>query len=187
MMNNFHYTIAYLTNYYLDLQDYIERFSFPRLDYHYLIVNISSFNVLLNFAKKKLDDWYENSNHEIRKSIIVGCPTLDNFCSGNSGYFVNFDYYKKDYFIYDLVSLFKDKYSDNLYNLFNTYNRYNKLTNSELELFDSLICIPKKLEFSSSSYDNILCIKEALKYNNKIYEFLLEKNEEDQKTDKTKF
>lgn len=179
--------INYLTNYYLDLQDYIERFSFPRLDYHYLIVNISSFNVLLNLAKKKLDDWYESSNHEIRKSIIVGCPTLDNFCSADYGYFINFDYYKKDYFIYDLVNVFKDKHSDNLYSLFNIYIEFNKLTDSELKLFDSLLCIPEKLEFSSNSYNNILCIKEALKYNNKIYEFFLEKNKEDQKTDKTKF
>ena len=179
--------ISYLTNYYLDLQDYIERFSFPRLDYHYLIVNISSFNVLLNLAKKKLDDWYESSNHGIRKSIIVGYPNLDNFCSANSGYFKNFDYSKKDYFIYDLVDVFKDKYSDNLYNLFNTYIEFNKLTDSELKLFDSLICIPEKLEFSSNSYNNILCIKEALKYNNKVYEFFLEKNKEDQKTDETKF
>lgn len=47
--------IEYLRNYYLDLQDYIERFSFPRIDYYYLIKNISQFYVVLDKAKVILD------------------------------------------------------------------------------------------------------------------------------------
>jgi len=47
--------IDYLTNYYLDLQDYIERFSFPRIDYYYLIKNISKFYKILEKAKYYLE------------------------------------------------------------------------------------------------------------------------------------
>ena len=47
--------IEYLTNYYLDLQDYIERFSFPRIDYYYLIKNISKFYIALDKAKYYLE------------------------------------------------------------------------------------------------------------------------------------
>ena len=48
--------IEYLMNYYLDLQDYIERFSFPRIDYYYLIKNISKFYEVLEKSKYYLDN-----------------------------------------------------------------------------------------------------------------------------------
>lgn len=50
-------TIDYLRNYYLDWQDYIERFSFPRMDYYYLLINISSFYKVLDLLSKKLEEW----------------------------------------------------------------------------------------------------------------------------------
>ena len=50
-------SIDYLRNYYLDWQDYIERFSFPRMDYYYLLINISSFYKVLDLLSKKLEEW----------------------------------------------------------------------------------------------------------------------------------
>lgn len=49
--------INYLMDYYLDWQDYIERFSFPRIDYYYLINNISSFYTMLKLSKNYLEKW----------------------------------------------------------------------------------------------------------------------------------
>lgn len=57
--------IEYLMNYYLDLQDYIERFSFPRIDYYYLLKNISKFYEVLNKAKYYLD------NNEKEKALTL--------------------------------------------------------------------------------------------------------------------
>lgn len=63
--------IDYLMDYYLDWQDYIERFSYPRMDYHYLIVNISSFYTMLNIAKNNLSDWYNNKTKLIYSLICI--------------------------------------------------------------------------------------------------------------------
>lgn len=57
--------IEYLINYYLDFQDYIERFSFPRIDYYYLIKNINKFYEVLEKAKYYLD------NNDKEKAFIL--------------------------------------------------------------------------------------------------------------------
>ncbi|MBQ9019322.1 MAG: hypothetical protein IJ097_03295 [Bacilli bacterium] len=106
--------INYLMDYYLDWQDYIERFSFPRIDYYYLINNISSFYTMLKLSKKYLKKWNNQNNN---------------------------------YFFY------------------------------------TLMCIPNKIEFNSSSYENILKIKKELMYNEKVFKFILEEDKDYKKTD----
>ncbi len=53
--------INYLRDYYLDWQDYIERFSFPRMDYYYLIINISSFYNVLDICVDRLNNFDEEN------------------------------------------------------------------------------------------------------------------------------
>lgn len=101
LYNAFKEAIDYLRDYYLDFQDYIERFSFPRLDYYYLIINISSFYRVIDIVSYRLEK-------------------LDNY--------------------------------------------------DELELFNILICMPKKIYFTNSVYDNFKIIKDSLDYNNLILE-----------------
>lgn len=63
--------IEYLRDYYLDLQDYIERFSFPRIDYYYLIKNISRFYVSLDKANYFLE------KKEVKKAKTFIPPKVD--------------------------------------------------------------------------------------------------------------
>lgn len=80
-------TIEYLRDYYLDWNDYIERFSFPRLDYYYLLINISSFYNMIDFSLYRLEK-YEDDNDELnliyvlismpKKIVFTNC-IYDNF------------------------------------------------------------------------------------------------------------
>ena len=92
-------TIEYLRDYYLDWQDYIERFSFPRMDYYFLIINISSFYKMIDLSFYRLEKW--------------------------------------------------DK-------------------EDEIELFNILACIPKKIYFTNSIYNNFGIIRKCLNYNDLI-------------------
>lgn len=111
--------ITYIMNYYLDYQDYIENFEFPRVDYLFLIKNISIFYKSLNLSKEKINQWYMDNDVE--------------------------------------------------------------------NLFDSLICIPKKIIFSKDIYENTVVINRELKRINKIKKINLEKNEKYKETNKQEF
>jgi len=99
-------TLGYLRDYYLDWQDYIERFSFPRLDYYFFITNISSFYKILDLAFSRLEKW--------------------------------------------------DK-------------------ENEIDLFNILICIPRKIYFTDNIYNNFRMIRNCLNYN----DLVLKKYKED--------
>ena len=58
-------TLGYLRDYYLDWQDYIERFSFPRMDYYFLIINISSFYKMIDLAFSRLEKWDKEDELEL--------------------------------------------------------------------------------------------------------------------------
>lgn len=107
MNNELKEAIEYLRDYYLDWNDYIERFSFPRMDYYYLLINISSFYKMIDLSFYKLGKYEKNNN--------------------------------------------------------------------ELNLLYVLICMPKKINFTTCIYDNFKIIKESLNYN----ESVLEKYKED--------
>lgn len=92
-------TIEYVRDYYFDWQDYIERFSFPRMDYYFLIINISSFYRMIDLVSYRLEKWDRED---------------------------------------------------------------------EIELFNILSFIPKKIRFTNSIYDNFKIIKECLEYNDAI-------------------
>lgn len=76
--------IEYLRDYYLDWQDYIERFSFPRMDYYFLLINISSFYKMIDLAFNKLEE-YEKDNSELNLLyVLISMPKRISF--GNSIY-----------------------------------------------------------------------------------------------------
>ena len=64
-------TIKYLEDYYLDWQDYIERFSIPRMDYYYFLINISFFYNQINLAYSRLDKW--DREDELELFYVLNC------------------------------------------------------------------------------------------------------------------
>ena len=73
--------INYIMNYYLDWQDYIERFSFPRIDYYYLIKNISIIYESIKKAKNYLDKDIEKAQTFIPPKIDFNNKTYQNTVS----------------------------------------------------------------------------------------------------------
>lgn len=166
-----------LMTYYLELQDYIEEFSFPRLDYYFLITNISLFYKILSFSKEKLDIWYKDKVNSMRYSINIGNVSLDNFRYGEEIYFIDYSNYKDDIFIYDLVELYKNSSNIDL------YRSKVKMSLDEINLFYSLICIPERITFSDDIYKNIRNIRKNIDYILRTLDYLSKENEKDHKTD----
>ena len=74
-------TIEYLRDYYLDWNDYIERFSFPRMDYYYFIINSSSFYKMIDRAFYYLEKYNEDNDFIYLVYILIHIPrkiTFDN-------------------------------------------------------------------------------------------------------------
>ena len=72
-------TIEYLRDYYLDWNDYIERFSLPRMDYYYLLINISSFYKMIDLSFNKLEE-YEKDNNELNLLyVLISMPKKISF------------------------------------------------------------------------------------------------------------
>ena len=67
-------TIEYLRDYYLDWNDYIERFSFPRMDYYFLLINISSFYKMIDKSFYYLDKYNENNDFSYLVYVLIFMP-----------------------------------------------------------------------------------------------------------------
>ena len=70
MIDTLKETIEYLRDYYLDWNDYIVRFSFPRMDYYYLLINISSFYNMIDLSLYRLEE-YEKEDSELNLLYIL--------------------------------------------------------------------------------------------------------------------
>ena len=67
-------TLEYLRDYYLDWNDYIERFSFPRMDYYYFLINISSFYIMINKSFYYLEKYNTDSDELSLIYILLYMP-----------------------------------------------------------------------------------------------------------------
>lgn len=175
--------IEELRVYYENLQDYITQFSFPRVDYYYLINNISMFYESLFMAKHFLEEWYELKPEKVRKSLVLHNASLDNFRINNNSYFVDFHDCYKDYFIEDFVSFYKREVGNlNMMDLYLEYTSKIPLNKEEKKLLFCLLSIPDKLELNSYTYDNTVKIENELEKIHKTFQFVSEENKEDQKS-----
>ena len=73
-MNSIKETIEYLRDYYLDWNDYIERFSFPRMDYYFLLINISSFYKMIEKSFYYLDKYNTNDDELHLVYVLIFIP-----------------------------------------------------------------------------------------------------------------
>ena len=179
--------IDYQMKYYLDWQDYIENFSFPRIDYYYLLLHISLFYKILRRARHYLDLWYQKKKLIFRKCYSIHNVSFSNFIASNSSCFLDFGSCYKDFLITDFVCFYKNELlSFDMNSLFDIYKKNLFLSEEEILLFKTFICIPKKLEFSKNVYDNTVSIYYLLEYIEKTHSFL-EEYEKYQETDKNEF
>ena len=178
-----------LEKYYFDLQNRIEEDSFLKIDFYFLLKNISIFYKSLYLSMNKIVRWYENHSLSVRKGYILHNSSLNNFCvSYDSSYFFDFSLCKKDLLIYDFVEFYKENALNvDMFSIVSSYQKYICFSDEEWDLIYSLILIPNKIDFSYSVYDNVLCIRKEIDYLEKTFSFMSKKDEENQKTNEDEF
>ena len=187
LYENILHDIDYQMKYYLDLHDYIESFSFPRVDYYYLLLNISNIYKILQKSRYYLDLWHQKKIFKIRKCYSIHNVSFANFCFSKSSYFLDFTDCFKDFIFSDFISFYKKEVlSVDMIYLFDYYQKNIFLSEEEFVLLKAFICIPKKLVFTKNIYDNTVSIYYLLEYIENTNSFL-EKYEKNQETNKDKF
>lgn len=161
--------------YYLNIQDEIENMSFPPPDKYLLINNISQIYKLLEVSKYRLDNLELNS---LREVILI-----NNFDNNIFKNIIDFNYYSKDIFVYDLEKLYKKDYK-NFKDVLKKYNDKLKISKEEWNLLSILISIPEEVTLENNHYNNCIKIRNLINYVNYTFSFLSEEDEKYKETDK---
>ena len=164
--------------YYLKLQDEIEVMSFPSPEKYLLINNISSIYKLLEFSKYRLDNLKLNT---LRIAVL-----LNNFDNNIFDKIIDFNYYEKDVFLYDLDKLYKKDYKK-FKDLFIKYKEKTNITKEEWALLSILISIPEEIELKNKHYDDCIKVRNLINYVNYTFLFISEEDEKYKETDKQEF
>lgn len=176
-----------LMNYYLNLQDYIEEMYYTRKDYYEMIISISKVYNILRTSRYFLDKWNDSNSIEYREVFLIGNIDLKNFVHNDKSYFLNLKNTSKGNLIKDIVLLYKFFDNDDIYELFELYNNKIKLTEEELYLFLSSICLLPMIKFSNNVNYNLGMIKRFYEYIDKTMTFVLEKDKEYQEANEEIF
>lgn len=180
--------IANVQSYYENLQEYIEQFSFPRVDYYFLLTHISLFYQILFKARSFLEEWYQKKPSKIRKAMVLHNACFENFQTHDGGYFINYDNCYQDVVVKDFALLYqKDALKVDMFPLYERYCNQISLTKDEKNLLFCYLCIPHKISFSNRTYANTVEIQKELEMIEKTFRFLSEENEKNQETNKEKF
>lgn len=161
--------------YYLNLQDEIENMSFPPPDKYLLINNISQIYKLLEVSKYRLDNLELNS---LREVILI-----NNFDNNIFKNIIDFNYYSKDVFVYDLEKLYKKDYK-NFKDVLKKYNDKLNISKEEWNLLSILISIPEEVTLENNHYNDCIKIRNLINYVNYTFSFLSEEDEKYKETDK---
>lgn len=161
--------------YYLNIQDEIENMSFPPPDKYLLINNISQIYKLLEVSKYRLDNLELNS---LREVILI-----NNFDNNIFKNIIDFNYYSKDIFVYDLEKLYKKDYK-NFKDVLKKYNDKLKISKEEWNLLSILISIPEEITLENNHYNDCIKIRNLINYVNYTFSFLSEEDEKYKETDK---
>lgn len=161
--------------YYLNLQEKIENMSFPPPDKYLLINNISQIYKLLEVSKYRLDNLELNS---LREVILI-----NNFDNNIFKNIIDFNYYSKDVFAYDLEKLYKKDYKS-FKDVLKKYNDKLKISKEEWNLLSILISIPEEVTLENNHYNDCIKIRNLINYVNYTFSFLSEEDEKYKETDK---
>lgn len=161
--------------YYLNLQEKIENMSFPPPDKYLLINNISQIYKLLEVCKYRLDNLELNS---LREVILI-----NNFDNNIFKNIIDFNYYSKDVFAYDLEKLYKKDYKS-FKDVLKKYNDKLKISKEEWNLLSILISIPEEVTLENNHYNDCIKIRNLINYVNYTFSFLSEEDEKYKETDK---
>ena len=174
---NINNKINMIMKYYLKLQDELECFLYPRIDYLLLLENISLFYKILDICREKNEYWYSLKNKKIRKTLCINNIDLDNFICNDKDYIIDFNECTSDLIIIDYVKLYRNV----------EYDISIDFSLEEFNLFLTYISLPSIIELSNNIKNNIVIIKNEINYIKRVFKLILKQNENNQETDKNEF
>jgi hypothetical protein len=176
-----------MMRYYLDLQDYIDTMSFPTASYYLLIKNISKIYELLRRGRIYLDNWYNIDDTNYNEVLLLNNLSLDDFRVGDVSYFLNIKDFDWSLAVYDLEKFYKSNFNVlDIKGLIKLYDSNCRMDNKNILLFNSLICIPWKINFSNNIYLDTIEVRKLIDYVTITLDYL-EENKEDEKANKDEF
>ena len=160
--------LEYLTNYYKDIAEIIEKEVYMSPSHYYFIRNITKIFQSLEYCKYHLDNWYKiiEDKKRIRVVQLHNNLDLDHYIlNDDTPYLISWRKTKKDIPIYDLINLYKKYYKElDFIELIRKYEMNYPLLPEEKELFLVLISIPEKLEFINNEYNMCNKVKDFYDY-----------------------
>lgn len=190
MYEDLNQKINNLYRYYYDLQDIIEQKVYMSPEQYLLIRNISLVYSSLNFAKDKLNKWYELKLKQKKERVVLlhNKPSLDHILINNRKQLISWNDCKRDIPIYDFLYFYKKNYLMlDMTSLFELYQSKFYYTEDEYLLFLTLLTIPDKIIFSKNHYSDCQKVYEIIKYLMKTKDFVLKEDEKYQETYKDEF
>jgi len=166
-----------ILNYYNTVMDNIEATIYMSPSDYLISRNISFIYSAIEYAKRKIDQWYELIENKRKVRVVVNHNnlSLDHYLKEDKPYLISWENTKIDMPIYDLISLYNNHYLDfDFTELLNIYLSKYPLTNEEMILFLVIISIPNKIVKSNSEYQTVLNIRKQLDYIYKTSELVKE-------------
>lgn len=180
-----------LRTYYFNIQDYIETKIFMSPAEQLLMNNISKIYKALNYSEHKINEWYKHKEKQRKERVVQlhNNLSLKNILlENNNQYLINWDKSTKGYVIYDFIEFYHNEFRNvEMSALFELYQTKYKYTFEEELLFEALISIPKKADFSKNNLINTIEMKHITTYVDKTNTFLSEYYKKNQESNKEEF
>ena len=157
--------IEYLNSYYMDLITIIESKIYMSPSEYILARNISKIFAAINYANRKLDEWFEIIQKKRKQRFVVLHNNLeiDHYIRNNDSYLVSWDKAKIDIPVFDLYKLYKKSSLDfDFESILKRYEGNYPFLEEERLLFLILIALPDKIELEDNEYKNTKIVSKQI-------------------------
>ncbi len=121
----------------------------------------------IEFAEKKLDDWYElvKNKKETRVSVVHNNLSLDHYLKGKKESLISWDSSIIDTPILDIYNFYKKEALNIEFGSFlKEYLKNSSIEEDEKQLLLILLCIPPEFKFDHTEFTSTRSISESLDY-----------------------
>ena len=159
--------------YYLQLNDLIDKEIFLSPSMYLLVRNISLIYYLLDYADKTLNEWYIKIKDEKKERISLthNNISLEHLIVNENHYLISWDKACFNSPIYDLIMLYRKYYNEvELSDVLHNYEKINPLSLQEKRLLYLQLAIPKIINITNDTYDDTQKIDHEISLLSKVYQ-----------------
>ena len=166
----------YLYNYYLGLQDMIEKQIFMSPSNYLLIRNISTIYKNIRLSRQYLSKWYEQvkENKKVRYALTHGNLSRNHLIENQELYLISWSNARVNLPIYDLLDLYqKNSEKIDIQDLLDIYQSKYILKEDEKDLLFALILLPEKIDMKNSEYQKLKQVLKLTESSNQLHEKII--------------